>query len=454
MNEKKANSLKGKRLKWSSYAISMYVSWAVVGYVTYFSTDTLGLNVGIIGTLILVSKVLDAITNFIAATLVDNFHSKKGKGRPWSICIIPYWISIVVMFSIPKGLGNTAKYIMIFLMYSLVNAVFATILQCIENIYLKHAFLEEQERVSLSTITNGLGTVSMAVGTIVMPILISIFEKMNHGWTIMTAAIGIPMALIGSIRYFTIPEVDTEQTSAEEQHVTIKDTIQAFFSNKYTILIMFMCMAVQIANSFSSSPMTYYSKYILGDISASSYIGMMSVPSMVILLVLPKLAEKFGRTPVLKVGMIVSVIVFVLRFFAGDNLIFLCVLTFIGLAAVMPFTVFNGLLLIDSMEYDRWKNHRNLEGAVFAGSSLGTTIGAGVGASLGGIFLNAFGYDGSLEVQSSLTIFGIKASISFVPALLYLVIFILLAFYDLDKKMPQIKEELHKEELQNLDNAK
>lgn len=61
-------------LKWSSYSISTYFSWAVVGYVTYYCTDLIGLNAGIVGTLLLISKILDAITNFIAATLVDNCH--------------------------------------------------------------------------------------------------------------------------------------------------------------------------------------------------------------------------------------------------------------------------------------------------------------------------------------------------------------------------------------------
>lgn len=439
---KENDKLKGKKVKWATYTISMWLSWAVLGYVNYFSTDHLHLNVGVVGTIFLASKILDAISNFIVATIVDNHKFKKGKGRPWNICIIPYWLCVIIMFSIPASLGNTAKYIMLFLMYSLVNAVFATILTCVENIYLKHAFLEESERTTISTIASGLGTLSMIAGTILMPVLISIFEKMNHGWTIMTAVIGIPMALIGSIRYFTIPEVDVDKTSEEIQHVTIKDTIQAIISNKYTIIIMFMNMAIQIATAFNSSPMTYYFKYVVDNISQAGLIGAMSVPALAILVVLPKLAERFGRAKVLRTGMLISMFAYFFRYLAGGNMIFLCITTFIGTTAVMPLSVFGGLMLIDSMDYDKWKNHRNMEGAVFAGGSLGDTIGTGVGASLVGLFLNAFEYNGALEVQSNLAIIGIKAGISFVPAFFYLIIFILLRFFDLDKKMPQIRTEL------------
>lgn len=435
--------VKGAKFKWSTQAISVYFSWAVAGYVVYYCTDRLGLNSGIIGTLILLAKIVDAITNFIAATIVDNCHFKKGKGRPWAICVIPMWITTILMFSIPSSWGTTAKYIMVFLMYLLLNAVFATIVGCVDNIYLKHAFLDEKMRVSLSTIANGLGTISMAAGSIVMPMLIDYYDTKPHGWTIMTAVIGIPMALLGSIRYFTIPEVDTD-TYEKEERVTMKDTIKAFLSNKYTILIMFMCMLVQIQAQFSNAPITYYFKYVVGDISAMSVIGMMSIPAMLILFVLPKLAEKFGRVRLIRVGMVVTVIADAARFFAGDNIPFLCVTTFIACAAIMPFTVLNGLMLIDSMDYDRYRNHRNLEGAVFAGSSLGTTIGNGIGTSISGIALAIFGYDGTKAVQSASAIFGIKASISFIPAIVVALIVLLLSVYDLDKKMPEVKKELER----------
>ena len=139
---------------------------------------------------------------------------------------------------------------------------------------------------------------------------------------------------------------------------------------------------------------------------------------------------------------IISTIAFFIRFFAGKNVVFFAVSCLLSNAGLLPVTVFLNLLLIDSMEYDRWKNHRDVEGAVFAGSSLGTTIGMGVGTSVGGLLLQAFGYDGNLAVQSASATFGIKACVSFIPGIFMVFIFILLLMFDLDKKMPQIRAEL------------
>ena len=289
------SNVKGKKLKWASLLISLYFSFSVVGYASYYATDRIGLNVGVVGILFLVAKVVDAITNFIAATIVDNCHSKKGKGRPFAICIIPMWISIVLMFSIPASWGTTAKYILLFLFYTLINAVFVTILQCIEAIYLKHAFLKEDDRTVMQTVAAGLGSASMILAGVVLPVLIGIFDEKPHGWTIMTALIAVPMALIGSIRYFTIPEVDVDMTSSKTDHITIVDTIKAFFTNKYTVISMLICMCIQISNMIASAPMTYYFKYIIGDISLASVANMMALPAMLVLLFMTKLADKFGR---------------------------------------------------------------------------------------------------------------------------------------------------------------
>ena len=77
------NTLKdwGKGLLWSTRSISLSADAMLIGFLTFFCTDTLGLNIGIIGTLLLVAKIVDAITNFIFAYIVDNFHFKSGKGR-------------------------------------------------------------------------------------------------------------------------------------------------------------------------------------------------------------------------------------------------------------------------------------------------------------------------------------------------------------------------------------
>ena len=72
----------------SSDVSSACVSAIVLSYLTLYCTDTLGINPAVLGTLLMISKIFDAFTDIIAGWLVDNTHTKLGKGRPYEICII------------------------------------------------------------------------------------------------------------------------------------------------------------------------------------------------------------------------------------------------------------------------------------------------------------------------------------------------------------------------------
>ena len=57
----------------------------LTSFVMIYLTDTVGLNAGVIGTLIMVSKFFDGFTDIIFGNLMDKTHSKMGKARPWML---------------------------------------------------------------------------------------------------------------------------------------------------------------------------------------------------------------------------------------------------------------------------------------------------------------------------------------------------------------------------------
>lgn len=427
---------------WSSRTISLMVSYVIAGYITYYCTDMIGLDSAIVGVMFLAGKIIDAITNFIAAYIVDNTHFKLGKGRPWEFNIVFMWITTVLIYTVPNSWGDMAKYIMIFLYYTLINAVFGTILTCTDNIYFKHAFIEDKARNFIQAFAGGVGMIAMMAATIVTPALVDYFEKIPNGWVILSSIFAVPMSIIGMIRFFTIPEVDTLETSSETEHVSLKETIQAFVTNKYVVIMAIICFGVNVLNVFNSTPASYYFTYIVGDLSKQSLAQITTVIAAVSLVACVPLANKFGRVKVLAGSFIVSFIGCIIRFFASDNMILLMISNLLIGICTYPFMAFAGLLLIDSMDYGEWKSGKRLEGAVFAGYSLGSTIGTGVGSSICGIVLKWFGYNGMADTQSTLALFGIKFCYSLIPAILLIMIFTAVCFYDLEKKMPQIKKEL------------
>ena len=96
-------------------------------FVMLYLTNTVGLNPGIIGTLIMVSKLFDGVSDIFFGTMIDKTKSKLGKARPWMLyAYIGCAVTLVANFAIPASLGRTAQYAWFFIAYTMLNAVFFT----------------------------------------------------------------------------------------------------------------------------------------------------------------------------------------------------------------------------------------------------------------------------------------------------------------------------------------
>ena len=72
----------GKICVWQSRQISQSANLMVMGYLTIFCTDILGLPVLLVGTLLLASRLIDGVTDIVAGYIVDRTKTKLGRGRP------------------------------------------------------------------------------------------------------------------------------------------------------------------------------------------------------------------------------------------------------------------------------------------------------------------------------------------------------------------------------------
>ena len=114
-------------LKW--YNKIGYGSGDIAGNVVYallsafvmiFLTDTVGMNAGVVGTLIAMSKLFDGVSDIFFGSLIDKTNSKMGKARPWML--YGYFgcaICLVAIFCIPANASPTAQYAWFFIAYTL-----------------------------------------------------------------------------------------------------------------------------------------------------------------------------------------------------------------------------------------------------------------------------------------------------------------------------------------------
>ena len=120
----------------------------VLGYLTLYCTDTLAINPALVGTLLMASKIIDAFTDIFAGWLVDNTHTKLGKGRPYELCIIGVMICSIGLFSASPQWTMFFKCAWIFSMYTLVFSIFTTLRMAALTPYTIRAFSNNQNVIT------------------------------------------------------------------------------------------------------------------------------------------------------------------------------------------------------------------------------------------------------------------------------------------------------------------
>ena len=118
----------GKFLAWKSSDITSAGIFLIVGtYMTMFCTDFLGMSPLVVGNIILISNIIDFVTDIIAAFLIDNTKTKIGKARPYELGAIGMTICTTLIYLTPVGWTDTLKVIWIFCMYTFLYGVFNTV---------------------------------------------------------------------------------------------------------------------------------------------------------------------------------------------------------------------------------------------------------------------------------------------------------------------------------------
>ena len=80
-------------------------------FVMIYLTNTVGLNAGIVGTLIALSKLFDGVTDIFFGSMIDKTKSRMGKARPWMLYgYVGCAVTLIGVFAIPESMGQTAQY--------------------------------------------------------------------------------------------------------------------------------------------------------------------------------------------------------------------------------------------------------------------------------------------------------------------------------------------------------
>ena len=236
--------------------------WIIIGsYLSYFYTDIFGLSAAAAGTMFLVTKIVDAVTDPAMGAIADRTNSRWGKFRPYLLFgAIPMAGAAILTMSTPD-LGETGKIIWAYATYTMMMLCYTVL----STPYSSLAGVITANPVERNKIFGWRFFFAYFTGIIVgafTPGLAEYFANGNeaHGWK-MTMVLYASVATV----LFIITFLSTKERIQPPKGQDTKplDDIKDLLHNRPWVILFVLAMIIMMTIVFRGSSATYYFKYFV-----------------------------------------------------------------------------------------------------------------------------------------------------------------------------------------------
>ena len=450
-------------LKW--YNMVGYGSGDIAGNVVYaflssfvmiYLTNTVGLNAGIVGTLIALSKLFDGVTDVFFGSMIDKTKSKMGKARPWMLYgFFGCALTLFGVFAIPTSLGKTAQYAWFFIAYTLLNAVFYTANNIAYSSLTALVTKNSKERVQMGSFRFmfAFGT-SLLIQTITVG-AVDILGGGAAGWRNIAIIYCIVGIITNTLAVFSVKELPDEELDEDSTTVANADDklslIQAaklLFANKYYLMICVVYILQQFYGAMVNIGIYFMTYVLLNKNLFGVFSWAINIPLIVALVFTPTIVAKWkGMYKLNKYSYMIATIGRLLVVVAGYMGSVPLMLLFTAVAALGqgPWQGDMNAVIASCSEYTYLKTGKRIDGTMYSCTSLGVKIGGGLGTAIAGWMLDLSGFvNGDTAVQPDSCISMMYFMYLWLPFILDLLITIILSFMnveDANKKLQENKQQ-------------
>ena len=444
-------------------------------FVMIFLTDTVGMNAGIIGSLIAASKLLDGVSDIFFGVLIDKTSTKMGKARPWMF--YGYFgcaICLVAIFCIPANISAFAQYTWFFVAYTVLNAGFYTANNIAYSALTALITKNNQERVEMGSIRFmfAFGT-SMLIQTITVS-FVAAFGGGAAAWRTVTIIYTVVGLISNTISVMSVRELSPEELAGNEINPVVYDkqikegeleqvaeelkgeaqtgeekyslgaAFKLLVQNKYYLMIVVSYLLMQIYSATLNMGI-YFMSYVLKN---ANLLGVFSwainIPMIVGLLMTPMLVQKWGGMFRLnKMGYIIGSLGRILVVVAGymGSVPLMLASTAIAALGMSPLQGNMNALIATCSEYTYLTTGKRVDGTMYSCTSFGTKVGGGIGTAVAGWLLALSGYVGGAEVQSAACMNMLHILYLWMPMVLTILITLILRGLNVEKAVVEQKEK-------------
>ena len=418
-------------------------------FLLYYYTDIFGLSAAAVGTMFIVTKIVDAISDPVMGLIADRTETRWGKFRPYLLwAAIPYGFLGWAMFANPdlsqsgKLIYAYATYTLMMLAYTAINVPYSALMGVISP-----SSVERTKVASYRFIC--AFSAAWLIGTFVTPL------KNILGGDNEALGFQLTMAIFAvlSIALFWVSFATTkERVHPIQEKSDIRLDFRAMLHNgpwlALWIAAIFTLMNVAVRNG----TLLYYFKYYVGDDGAPIFLifdktavfmslGLMTMVGGIALT--KTLCDYFEKRSLLIALTILNAITMAAFYITPpDQYWLMVVINCIGTFVIGPTPALVWAMYADCADYGEWKSGRRITALTFSSLQFAQKLGLAVGAGLAGVILGLFGFIAN-EVQTTTSLAGIRFMFSVMPAVLAVLGAVSIFFYRIDSDtIRQFEQEL------------
>jgi GPH family glycoside/pentoside/hexuronide:cation symporter len=411
-------------------------------YVLFYYTDVFGLSPSTLGTMMLLTRLSDAVADPVMGAIADRTTTRWGKFRPYLL-----WFSVpmaalgVLAFTTPPFGGTSriayayATYTLMMLAYTGINIPYSALMGVMSS--------RSSERTALSTY-RFIG--AFAGGLFVQKCTLDLVRALGAG----SASRGWPLtlALYGalSVALFAVCFATTQERVAAEDapQRELRQDLADLLANRPWRVLFGVGVFVVASGFVRGSAAAYYFKYcvhregLLGWFLVSG--GVAAIAGVA---ATGAATRALGKRALYR-GVLVAAAALTTVFYwvPGGCVWLLFVLNALIAFVLGPSAPLLWAMYADAADHSEWRTGRRATGLVFAAAIFALKLGAALGGWGLGELLEAFGYLPN-TAQTPLALAGIRLVMSAIPGALLLVAAGTLWFYELDEPLVRrIEREL------------
>ena len=429
-------------------AAANFVFQTQITFLLFFYTNVLGVASGVAGTILLISRVIDACTDPIVGALADRTRSRWGHYRPWVLwTAVPMAVALVLCYTVPE-LGPAGKVVWAIATYNLLMMIYAAnnIPYCALSGVMTG---DSQERTSLASwrfVCAMLAALAVNMFTLVL------VDFLGRG----DVALGyqLTMGVWGALAivFFLITFAFTKEriSPSPKQRSTVSQDLSDLLQNGPWIALFVLALLIYIQLALRGSGMLYYFKYyaqterLFAWIDNFGLFNGVGLAFVVVGVTLSKpLVARLGKRTAFSVCLLLSSVFMALFAIVPPKsfawLLMLQVLLQLSFGPTIPIL---WAMMADVVDYSEWRTGRRSTALAFASIVFGLKLGFGIGGWLNGEMLQFFGYSATGPFSPSASR-GIVMMVSVIPAIALLIGAGVLFTYRLDDTlMNQIEDAL------------